>query len=118
MGDQFYAVAVKGYDADDKKALVEAGIAELDAAAKTLGHASYAAIGWEEDRVKVLQSIEKSTFFQTVRAGLVTGSITRKRCGRSLATRAKAIRRAATSPAVSTTSTGCRRTGPWLLNMT
>ena len=78
VGDQFYAVAVKGYDADDKKALVEAGIAELDTAAKALGHASYASIGWEEDRVKVLQSIEKSTFFQTVRAGLVTGLYNQK----------------------------------------
>lgn len=78
VGDQFYAVAVKGYDAEDKKALVDAGIAELDAAAKAMGHASYAAIGWEEDRVKVLQSIEKSTFFQTVRAGLVTGLYNQK----------------------------------------
>ncbi len=78
LGDQFYAVAVKGYDADDKKALVEGGIAELDAAAKALGHANYLSIGWEEDRVKVLQSVEKSTFFQTVRAGLVTGLYNQK----------------------------------------
>ena len=41
VGDQFYAVAVKGYDAEDKKDLVAAGIAELDAAAKALGHADY-----------------------------------------------------------------------------
>ena len=78
VADQFYAVAVKGYDADDKKAMVEAGIAELDAAAKAMGHASYSAIGWEEDRVKVLQSLEKTTFFQTVRAGLVTGLYNQK----------------------------------------
>lgn len=78
VADQFYAVAVKGYDAEDKKALVDAGIAELDAAAKAMGHESYAAIGWEEDRVKVLQSIEKSTFFQTVRSGLVTGLYNQK----------------------------------------
>lgn len=76
--DQYYAVAVKGYDAEDRKDLVAAGIAELDAAAKALGHADYLSIGWEEDRVKVLQSIETTPFFQTVRAGLVTGLYNQK----------------------------------------
>jgi hypothetical protein len=76
--DQNYVVAVKGYDGEDAKALVEAGIAELDAAAKALGHADYLSIGWEEDRVKVLQSIETSAFFQTVRSGLVTGLYNQK----------------------------------------
>lgn len=76
--DQFYAVAVKGYDAEDKKDMVAAGIAEVDAAAKALGHADYVSIGWEEDRVKVLQSIETTTFFQTVRSGLVTGLYNQK----------------------------------------
>lgn len=76
--DQFYAVAVKGYDSEDAKALVEAGIAELDAAAQALGHSDYLSIGWEEDRVKVLQSIETSVFFQTVRSGLVTGLYNQK----------------------------------------
>jgi hypothetical protein len=78
VGDQFYAVAVKGYDAEDKKDMVAAGIAELDAAAKAMGHANYLAAGWEEDRVKVLQSIETTPFFQTVRSGLVTGLYNQK----------------------------------------
>ena len=78
VGDQFYAVAVKGYDAEDKKDMVAAGIAEVDAAAMAMGHASYVHIGWEEDRVKVLQSIETTTFFQTVRSGLVTGLYNQK----------------------------------------
>jgi hypothetical protein len=78
VGDQFYAVAVKGYDAADKKDMVAAGIAELDAAAVALGHADYVSIGWEEDRVKVLQAVEKTPFFQTVRAGLVTGLYNQK----------------------------------------
>ncbi|MGL4310415.1 MAG: Twin-arginine translocation pathway signal [Paracoccaceae bacterium] len=76
--DQYYAVAVKGYDAEDKKEMVTAGIAELDAAAKAQGHADYLSIGWEEDRVKVLQAIEGSTFFQTIRGGLVTGLYNQK----------------------------------------
>jgi hypothetical protein len=76
--DQFYAVAVKGYDAADKKDMVAAGIAELDAAAVAQGHADYVSIGWEEDRVRVLQAVEASVFFQTVRAGLVTGLYNQK----------------------------------------
>lgn len=76
--DQFYAVAVKGYDAADKKDMVAAGIAELDAAAVAQGHADYLSIGWEEDRVKVLQAVEATVFFQTVRAGLVTGLYNQK----------------------------------------
>lgn len=78
VADQFYAVAVKGYDAEDRKEFVTSGIGELNAAAKALGHADYLSIGWEEDRVKVLQSIEISTFFQTVRSGLVTGLYNQK----------------------------------------
>ncbi|MES2336100.1 MAG: Twin-arginine translocation pathway signal [Pseudomonadota bacterium] len=76
--DQFYAVAVKGYDAEDKKDFVATGIDEIDAAAKAQGHADYVSIGWEEDRVKVLQAIEGSVFFQTVRSGLVTGLYNQK----------------------------------------
>ena len=78
VADQYYAVAVKGYDAEDSKDMVAAGIAELDAAAVAQGHASYLAIGWEKDRVKVLQAVEKGVFFQKVRAGLVTGLYNQK----------------------------------------
>mgnify|MGYP000418556488 CR=1 FL=1 len=78
VADEYYAIAVKGYDAEDKKAMVAEGIAALDAAAVAQGHASYLAAGWEEDRVKVLQSMETSDFFQTVRAGLVTGLYNQK----------------------------------------
>jgi hypothetical protein len=35
-------------------------------------------MGWEEDRVKLLQSIEATPFFGTVRAGLVTGLYNQK----------------------------------------
>lgn len=78
VADQYYAVAVKGYDAEDKKALVEEGVAALDAAAQAAGHADYVSMGWEEDRVKLLQSMEDSGFFQTVRGGLVTGLYNQK----------------------------------------
>ncbi|WP_333817605.1 Twin-arginine translocation pathway signal [Tabrizicola sp.] len=76
--DQFYAVAVKGYDSEDHKALVAEGVAALDAAAKAAGFADYVSAGWEEDRVKLLQSVEATPFFGTVRAGLVTGLYNQK----------------------------------------
>ncbi len=78
VGDQYYAVAVKGYDAEDRKALVEEGVAALDAAAQAAGHADYVSMGWEEDRVKLLQAMEDTPFFQTVRGGLVTGLYNQK----------------------------------------
>ena len=78
VADQFYAVAVKGYDSEEQKALVAEGVAALDAAAKAAGFDSYVAAGWEEDRVKLLQGIEMTPFFQTVRSGLVTGLYNQK----------------------------------------
>ena len=78
VADQFYALAVKGYDAEDKQAMVAEGVAALDAAAKTAGHSDYASMGWEEDRVKILQGMEDAPFFQTVRGGLVTGLYNQK----------------------------------------
>ncbi len=78
IADTFYAIAVKGYDAEDKKAMVAEGVAALDAAAKAAGHTDYLSAGWEEDRVKLLQAMEDSAFFQTVRGGLVTGLYNQK----------------------------------------
>lgn len=78
VADQYYAIAVKGYDSAESKDMVAAGIDELNAAAVAQGHASYLAIGWEKDRVKVLQAIEGGAFFQKVRAGLVTGLYNQK----------------------------------------
>ncbi len=78
IADQYYAIAVKGYDAEDKKAMVAEGVAALDAAAKAAGHADYVSVGWEEDRVKLLQAMEDTPFFQTVRGCLVTGLYNQK----------------------------------------
>ena len=78
LADQFYVVAVKGYDAEDRKQVVTEGVAALDAAAKAAGYADYASVGWEEDRVKLLQAMEDTPFFQTVRGGLVTGLYNQK----------------------------------------
>lgn len=76
--DRFYAVAVKGYDSEEMKAMVAEGVAALDASAQGAGFANYVSAGWEEDRVKLLQSMEATPFFQTIRSGLVTGLYNQK----------------------------------------
>lgn len=78
IADAFYAVAVKGYDDPEKAAMVESGIAALDAAAQGRGFANYVGTGWEKDRVAILREIEQGDFFQTVRSGLVTGLYNQK----------------------------------------
>jgi len=76
--DERYVVAVKGYDTAEQAPMIEAGIAALDAAARGQGHASYLGAMWEDERVAVLKGLEQSEFFQTVRAGLVTGLYNQK----------------------------------------
>ena len=83
LADRFYALAVKGYDTkaakDPKaKAMVEEGIAGLDAAAQKAHGTGYAAVAWERDRTRLLEAIEGQSFFQTVRGGLVTGLYNQK----------------------------------------
>jgi len=78
IADEFYVVAVKGYDTAEQAPMVEAGIAALDAAAQGKGHASYLGTGWEQDRVEILRGMGESPFFQTIRGGLVTGLYNQK----------------------------------------
>lgn len=73
VGDEYYVIAIKGYDSADSAANVEAGIAALNAAASGKGFASYIDTLWERDRVGILRDMEDSAFFQMVRGGLVTG---------------------------------------------
>jgi hypothetical protein len=78
VSDEFYVIAVKSYDGADAAERVEAGIAALNEAARKRGYARYVDIGWERDRVDLLRSMEDSTFFQTIRGGLVTGLYNQK----------------------------------------
>lgn len=78
VGDEFYVVAVKGYDTADNAPGIEAGIAALDAAAQGKGFGSYLDTGWERDRVDILRGMENSAFFQQIRGGLVTGLYNQK----------------------------------------
>ncbi len=76
--DAHYVVAVKGYDTPEQAPVVEEGIAALDAAARDMGHAGYLGALWETERVAILRSLEETPFFQTIRAGLVTGLYNQK----------------------------------------
>lgn len=78
VADEFYAIAVKGYDSADAAEGVEAGIAALNEAAQGIGYANYVDIGWERDRVDLLRSMEDTAFFQQIRGGLVTGLYNQK----------------------------------------
>ena len=78
FGDELYAAAVKSHDAmsmDDPeyKRKINVGVTVLNNLAEQRGHDSYASIGWESDRLKILKSMEKNDFFQTIRGGLVVG---------------------------------------------
>jgi hypothetical protein len=78
IGDEYYVIAVKGYDTPQAAPAVEAGVSALDAAAQGKGFASYLDAGWERDRVDLLRGMEDSAFFQQVRGGLVTGLYNQK----------------------------------------
>lgn len=83
LADQYYAVAIKGHDekaAGDAahKALLEAGVADLDARAAAAGHGSYLGAGWEHDRVAILTAIETTPFFQALRGDLVVSLYNQK----------------------------------------
>ncbi|MBY8977499.1 Twin-arginine translocation pathway signal [Rhodobacteraceae bacterium NNCM2] len=83
IADQYYAIAVKGHDdkaAEDAefKAMMEEGVATLDAMAVEAGYPNYLGTGWERDRVAMLKSIEETPFFQTIRGGLVVGLYNQK----------------------------------------
>lgn len=69
IGDEHYAIAVKGHDTEETAPSIEAGISMLD----SMSNGSYLDIGWEADRKVVLLRIEDTEFFQTIRGGLVTG---------------------------------------------
>jgi len=78
VGDEYYVIAVKGYDTAEAAPAIEEGIAALNAAAEARGYTSYLDIGWERDRVDILRDMEDTAFFQQIRGGLVTGLYNQK----------------------------------------
>jgi hypothetical protein len=83
IADRFYAVALKDYDAkaasDPKlKAMIEEGVAQIDALARERHGARYVEVGWEAQRVGLLRAVETTEFFQKVRGGLVVSLYNQK----------------------------------------
>ena len=81
--DSYYITAVKPWDgkaAKDPatKAVIEGGIARLDQAARERHNVPYAEVGWESDRVALLQGIEQSEFFQKIRGDLIVSLYNQK----------------------------------------
>lgn len=74
--DQFYIKAVTPWDAKSAKDpavrdMILEGIARLDKDAADKHSSDYLNVSWEADRVKLLQGMEDTKFFRTVRADLV-----------------------------------------------
>ncbi len=74
--DSYYITAVKPWDgkaAKDAaiKATLEDGVKRLDQDAQDKHKCNYAQVPWEADRVVLLQAIEQTAFFKTLRSDLV-----------------------------------------------
>jgi len=73
LPDRSYAVAVKGYDDDSVKEMVEKGVAELNVIANQTHGRDFVHVGWEADQVELLKQVESGELFQKLRGGLITG---------------------------------------------
>jgi len=76
IADLFYVNAIKPYDAKAGKdaelhAMIEDGVAELDAHAQQNFRMAYVAVPEETDRVTLLHGIEHKPFFNRIRSDLV-----------------------------------------------
>jgi hypothetical protein len=76
LGDVYYITAVKPWNAKATadpavKTMLEAGVKRLDADAMDRHKIPYVEIGWEEDRVPLLQAVEHTDFFKKLRSDLV-----------------------------------------------
>jgi hypothetical protein len=81
--DSYYITAVKPWDgkaAKDPavKVMIEGGVARLDQDARDHHKVPYADVAWEADRVKLLQGIEQTDFFTTIRGDLIASLYNQK----------------------------------------
>jgi hypothetical protein len=80
LADSYYMTAVSSYDGAEPKlrALMEAGIASLDAEAKRRFGRAYLDVASETDRVTVLRAVESGAFFKKLRGDLVVALYNQK----------------------------------------
>jgi hypothetical protein len=76
IGDVYYITAIKPWNgkaaADPAvKTMLEEGVARLDADAQAKHQVAYSDLGWEDDRVALLQAIQHTDFFKKLRSDLV-----------------------------------------------
>jgi hypothetical protein len=76
LADIYYIKAVKPWDGkaakDPKvKAMLEDGVRRLDQDAQDRHKSNYVGVPWEVDRVALLQGIEQTEFFKTLRSDLI-----------------------------------------------
>jgi hypothetical protein len=83
LGDSYYIAAVKPWDAKAAKdpavkTMINDGVGGLDQAALDRHKVAYVEVPWEADRVVLLQGIEQTDFFKTVRGDLVVSLYNQK----------------------------------------
>ena len=83
LADSYYITAIKRWDgkaAKDPtiKTLISDGINRLDQDARDRHKVPYAEVAWEAERVALLQAIEQTEFFKTVRGDLVVSLYNQK----------------------------------------
>ena len=83
LGDSYYITAVKPWDgkaAKDPavKTMITDGVSRLDQDARDRHKVPYAEVGWEVDRVVLLQGIEHTDFFGKMRSDLVVSLYNQK----------------------------------------
>ena len=76
LADVYYVNAVKPYDAQAGgdaalRAMLEEGVARLDADSQNTHGVTYVSLPWEEQRVVVLRANEDTPFFKKVRSDLI-----------------------------------------------
>lgn len=83
LGDSYYITAIKPWDgkaAKDPavKAMLNDGVNRLNQDARDRHKVPYAEVPWEADRVELLQRIEQTDFFKTIRGDLVVSLYNQK----------------------------------------
>lgn len=83
LPDRIYAIAVKDFDEKAAKEaalreMIEANVMDLDRRALMAFGAPYRGVGWEKQRVAVLQSIEQGPLFKAVRPAMVVSLYNQK----------------------------------------
>lgn len=75
--DRFYVIAVKKFDNPEKASDVQTFLAKLNSEANSQFSKNYIELE-ENNRVLILEKLEKESFFQTLRADLVTSLYNQK----------------------------------------